>query len=546
MTKLYQLGKYELIKRVAVGGMSEIYLASQGGLAEFERAVILKCIREDLDTEREVLDMFLDEARIAACLKHPHIVHLYDVGEDQGIPFLAMEYIFGRDLMQISERARALGRDLPVQFVVKVMCSALAGLHYAHETAEFEDRPLRVIHRDVSPQNILISFDGVPKLVDFGIAKAEARLSHTQAGILKGKYAYMSPEQVRGKSLDHRSDQFSLAIVFYEILTGTRLFQRETDYSTMEAVDECEIPPIKVLRKDVPRRVVKVLRKATRRNPNRRFKNCKEMERALHKLLKGSAVEQTERMAEFMRTLFASELKARDRAIREADGEQREIILSTGFEMIDERATQIAGIPPAPTANRRYEEILAERQGEQTAVGGKNLDASTPDGSDAIDTDRGAAPRGRSNAQERTAPKGSPLQATRSTTQQTQEQKEGGLLSDWRVVVLVFVAVMVVAFFVIGLMDEPGAVTVKPPDLGPPQAMKTTARPGLDGFLSVSVRPSAKVLIDGRSMGNGAFAKFPLQDGMHQIQLKEGSKMKNLTVYIKADKVSHIAPEEWQ
>jgi serine/threonine protein kinase len=546
MAKLYQLGKYELIKRVAVGGMSEIYLASQGGLSGFERAVILKCIREDLDTDREVLDMFLDEARIAACLKHPHIVHLYDVGEEQGIPFLAMEYIFGRDLMQISERARALGRDLPVQFVVKVMCSALAGLYYAHETAEFEDRPLRVIHRDVSPQNILVSFDGVPKLVDFGIAKAEARLSHTQAGILKGKYAYMSPEQVRGRTLDHRSDQFSLAIVFYEILTSTRLFQRDTDYSTMEAVDTCEIPPIKVLRKDVPRRVVKVLRKATRRNPNRRFKNCKEMERALHKLLKGSAVEQTERMAEFMRTLFASELKARDRAIREADGDEREIILSSGFEMIDERATQISGIPPAPTANRRYEEILAERQGEQTAVGGKNLDASTPENSDSIDTDRGADPRGRAQAQARTAPKGAPLHAIRPSTQQTQEKKEGGLLSDWRLMVLVFVAVMVVAFFVISLMDEPGVVTVKPPNLGPPQAMKTTARPGLDGFLSISVRPSVKVLVDGRSMGNGAFAKYPLQDGVHQILLKEGSQKRSLTVYIKADKESYLAPEAWQ
>ncbi len=532
MARLFSLGKYELIKRVAVGGMSEIYLASQGGLTNFERAVIVKCIREDLDTDREVLDMFLDEARIAACLKHPNIVHLYDVGEDRGIPYLAMEYIFGRDLLQIGERARSTARELPIQFVVKVMCSALAGLHYAHGVAEYEDRPLRVIHRDVSPQNILVSFDGVAKVVDFGIAKAEARLSHTQAGILKGKYAYMSPEQVRGKPLDHRSDQFSMAVVFYEIITGTRLFQRETDYSTMEAVDACDVPPIKMLRKDVPRRLVKVLRKAMRRKPKRRFADAKEMERALHKLLKGSAVEQTDFLSDYMKTLFSSDLKARDWAIRNADEDEREILLSTGFEMLDDQATRIDQAPAPPTAKRRYDEILAERQSKKTSVSARPLDDAPENG---LSTDRrNVRAKGRRQA------------TATMDEQETAVTKTGDLLSDWRFLVLIFVAVMVLALFLMTSFGEPEKVVVTPPDLGPPQAMRTTARPGLDGFLSVSVRPGVSVLIDGRSMGMGAFRKYPLERGVHKVMLMQSGRKQVFTVTIKADREEFIAPEEWQ
>jgi serine/threonine protein kinase len=577
MARLTQLGKYQLIKRIAVGGMSEIYLASQGGLHNFERAVIVKCIRGDLDTDREVLDMFLDEARIAACLKHPNVVHLYDVGEDQGVPYLAMEYIFGRDLLQIAERVRALQRELPIQFVVKVMCAALAGLHYAHEVAEYEDRPLRVIHRDVSPQNIMVAFDGVPKLCDFGIAKAEARLSHTQAGVLKGKYAYMSPEQVRGKELDHRTDQFSLAVVFYEILTGTRLFQRQTDYSTMEAVDACEVPPLRVLRKDVPRRLVRVLRKAMRRNPKRRFKSCKDMERALHKLLKGSSVEQSDFLAEYMKTLFTTELKARDRAIRDAEQEQeREILMSTGFEMLDAKATQIGLAPPPMTANRRYEEILAERQGQQTAVRAEGLqeadsdepeDISAEDDEDpdAIGTDpemtqprarrqaarqrqaagaqkagpKAARPAERAGIQHAaTQAKPSPMDATDRSDRTSVEKSNP--LADWRVLLLIFMAVLVGALALFTLFSDSNG-----DGRGDAPPSMNTARPGLDGFFSISVRGGVEVIVDGHSQGNGSFANLPLRKGSHEIKLKEAGQTKTLEVDIQANKETFISPDGW-
>ncbi len=539
MSKQYTLGKYELIKRIAVGGMSEIYLASQGGLEGFDRAVIVKCIREDLDTENEVKEMFIDEARIAACLKHPNIVHLYDVGRDGDTAYLAMEYIFGRDMMSICDRARFLGRELPVQVLAKIMCDVLAGLHYAHVVAEFEDRPLHVIHRDVSPQNILLSFDGITKLVDFGIAKATARLSETRAGILKGKYAYMSPEQVRGKPLDHRSDQFSLAVVFYEALTHTRLFQRDTDYSTMEAVDRCEIPPIKVLRKDIPRRLLRVLRKAMRRNPKRRFSSAKEMERSLHKLLRGSGVEQTERVSDFVRGLFSTELHARDRAIEGSSGDERDLILSTGFEMISEKGTLVRAAPEPPLAVQRYEEILSERQAASTEIKAKLLGTRA--------TPRVKGTRSGAGEDEVTTDQHGSLMAASEESTVT-GKRYSKLLNDWRFLVLIFAAVMVVALFILLSFGEQRKIEVPLPDMGQPQPMHTRARPGLDGTLSVSVNPRVTVTIDGENMGKGAFQRHPLEMGLHKINLNDtrSGKTRELRVNIRADKDFLLSPMDYQ
>ncbi|RME21640.1 MAG: serine/threonine protein kinase [Deltaproteobacteria bacterium] len=512
MAKLTTLGKYQLIKRIAIGGMSEIFLASQGGLRGFERAVVVKCIREDLEAEPEVEQMFLDEARIAACLKHPNIVHLYDVGRDKGTAYLAMEYVFGRDLMDICTRARALGKQIPVPVLVKMMCDVLAALHYAHFVAEYQDKPLHVIHRDVSPQNIMVSFDGVTKLGDFGIAKASARLSQTRAGVLKGKYAYMSPEQVRGKPLDHRTDQFSLAVVFYEALTGTRLFQRDTEFSTMEAVDRCHVPPLKVLRKDVPRRLVRVLRKAMRKNPRRRFSSAKEMERALHKLLVGSPVEQTERVAAFMRELFTEELKQRERAIARATGNDRDILMSTGFELIGIDGGQDL-VPDPPLAEELYERIVSEKQQEPTAIQAEPLD-----GKGVVSDTVSTQPAGKSARKKR---------------------------SEWALAVAVFLAVLLAGLLLLNHLEGQ-----KPAPGGPgvPMAMKPAARAGLDGLLSVSVAPHVEVYIDGKLHTTGAFRDHPLPAGHHTVKMvdKRRSRSRSFEVDIVADRPYLLAPMDFQ
>ncbi len=521
MSRLTSLGKYQLVKRIAVGGMSEIFLATQGGLDGFERAVVVKCIREDLDTENEVKDMFLDEARIAACLNHPNIVHLYDVGRDGEIAYLAMEYIFGRDLLVLASRARALHLDIPIRVIVKIMCDALAGLHYAHQVARYEEKPLAVIHRDVSPQNILVSFDGVTKMLDFGIAKASTRLSQTRAGVLKGKYAYMSPEQVRGKDLDHRSDQFSLAVVFYEILSGTRLFQRETDYSTMKAVDACDVPPLQMLRKDVPRRLARVLQKAMRKNPKKRFTSAKEMERSLHRMLKGSGLEQSEKVSVFIRLVFAADLTARDQAIREATDRERELILSTGFEMLNECDTQINSAPEAPLANQRFEQILLERQASSTKIQVQPL-------------------AGQSGGTAATAPQQAAL------AEETGEHRLP-LKADWRSLVLLAAIVAVVGLFLLVTFSGPETLPV-PGAQDEPRPVQSPARSGLDGFLSVSVSPNVAVEIDGQNLGPGAFRRHILERGIHKVKLintrSGGSRM--FTVRIKADTEFILSPAGYQ
>jgi serine/threonine-protein kinase len=551
MAKLTQLGKYQLIKRIAVGGMSEIFLASQGGLQGFERAVIVKCVRADLETDREVLDMFLDEARTAACLKHANIVHLYDVGEDREIPYLAMEYIFGRDLLQISERARQLGQELPIWFVVKVLSDALAGLHYAYEVAEFEHRPLRVVHRDISPQNIMVSFDGVTKVVDFGIAKAEARLSRTQAGILKGKYAYMSPEQVRGKSLDHRSDQFALAVVAYEVLSNTRLFQRETDYSTMEAVDACEVPPLRVLRKDVPRRLVGVLRKALRKNPRRRFATHKEMEQALHRLLKGSSVEQTGQVAEYLKTLFATELRARDRAIAAAPDEERMLLEQTGFLMLDRPETRAGPPTPVPVAERRYRDLVSGRQDEPTQARGLALQGDLAAEEEEEVTDRGPARKGGTSA--RPGARRASGRAVANTAESTQPRGQAlapragrSRLASVGLFAAVFLGVLLLGLLVVHFLSGPETIRVARPELGEPQAMGTRARAGLDGFLSVVVGPGVRVTVDGQDMGKGSFRKLPLEAGLHTVVMKKGEEQQTFRVRIEADREADLSPADWQ
>ncbi|HOX43526.1 MAG TPA: serine/threonine-protein kinase [Myxococcota bacterium] len=547
MAKLQALGKYQLIKRIAVGGMSEIFLASQGGLEGFERAVIVKCVRADLETDREVLDMFLDEARTAACLKHANIVHLYDVGEDREIPYLAMEYIFGRDLLQISERARQLGQELPIWFMIKVLSDTLSALHYAYEVAEFEERPLRVVHRDISPQNIMVSFDGVTKVVDFGIAKAEARLSRTQAGILKGKYAYMSPEQVRGKTLDHRSDQFSLAVVAYEILSGTRLFQRDTDYSTMEAVDACDVPPLKVLRKDVPRKLIGVLRKALRKLPKRRYGSHAEMEQDLAKLLKGSSVEQSTQVARYMASLFATELRARDRAIADAEDSRRELIRQTGFLMLDRSADTRGHEPtPLPQAHHRYQQLVSSKGGEETSARGPILDAGEAEGepeAEAADevTDRGVGGTAQRPRRRRPAA----VNTGRDTLVRGQPLTGGkrGKLANIGLFLAVFAAVLVLGLLAVRWFS---ADTAPRPDPGRSEAMGSTAREGVDGFLSVSVRGGVQVTVDGESLGHGSFQKHPLEAGPHTVILKEGPQRQTFKVRIEADAEATLAPADWQ
>jgi serine/threonine-protein kinase len=278
---MQHVGPYTLLQRIGAGGMAEIFLArreSPGGVA---KVVALKRILPHLAMEPDFVAMFLDEAQLAARLSHPHIAQIYDFGQAEGHYFIAMEYVPGEDLLTIIRRARELGRLTPPHVGALILAAACAALHHAHEQRDEHGHPLGIVHRDVTPSNLLVSHDGVVKLVDFGIAKAERRLTVTEAGALKGKYAYMSPEYALGQPVDRRSDVFSLGIVGFELLTHRRLFHRESELAVLRAITEEAIPSARSRRDDLPRALDGILARALARDPEARFQSAEDLQLAL-------------------------------------------------------------------------------------------------------------------------------------------------------------------------------------------------------------------------------------------------------------------------
>src|SRR5215470_3007899 len=216
--------------------MAQIYIARSTGIGSFERHVVLKMILPERAHDETSVQMFLDEARLAASLNHQNVAQVFEVGKEAGIHFLAMEYVHGQDLRALLARAGASGTRVPLELALTVVAGAAAGLEHAHERRNADGTPMGIVHRDVSPSNIMIGYDGAVKLLDFGIAKATSRSIETQSGIIKGKFAYMAPEQCRGREVDRRSDVFSLGIILYEVTTQHRCFRADSDFDTMHRI----------------------------------------------------------------------------------------------------------------------------------------------------------------------------------------------------------------------------------------------------------------------------------------------------------------------
>ena len=333
-----RIGGFELIKRLAVGGMADIWLAQEFTTRGYERTAVVKTIRGDLIDEEDLIQMLFDEARIARCLKHENIVELYDVGEEQDTHYLAMEFVFGRDLRQIRDLCLEHHIRIPFEHVITIMVAVLEALQYAYHEATYNGQLLNVIHRDVSPQNIIIGFDGRVKLLDFGIAKATAQLSRTRAGVLKGKYGYMSPEQVDLKVLDQRADLFSAGIVMWEMLTFKRLFYRTNEYETVRAVLDCRIPFPRSVRADIPWRLALITFRALQRNPRWRYKDASLMAEALRSWPEWDAENAHANLAEWMADLYSDNLRARDASLLRVTQEptMHRRIRDAGFELVEE------------------------------------------------------------------------------------------------------------------------------------------------------------------------------------------------------------------
>jgi serine/threonine-protein kinase len=280
-------GNYRLQRRLARGGMAEVFLAWHVGVEGFERRVAIKRILPHLSDSEEFRSMFLDEARLAAQLTHPNVVHIYDFGKVDDYYFIAMEFVDGVDLGRIIRQAKST--PIPFELAARILADMCAGLYYAHNITDGSGKPLQVVHRDVTPQNVLVTYDGVVKVVDFGIAKATWQAGRTRPGMVKGKYAYMSPEQVEGRTLDARSDLFSAGICFFELLTGVPLFRRDNVTEAMREIrDGKPIEPEK-FRADLPRELAGILRRALATAREERYLNGSVMQHDLEKYLKNAA-----------------------------------------------------------------------------------------------------------------------------------------------------------------------------------------------------------------------------------------------------------------
>ena len=281
-------GKYFLVRKLAEGGMAEIFLAKQLGVEGFERNVVIKRMLQHLSSVTDFVNMFLDEARLAARLAHPNIVQINDLGHADGCYYISMEYLAGEDFSTLLRSSARRQQYVPLNISLKVMAEAATGLHFAHEFTDAKGAPMNVVHRDVSPSNIFITYTGQVKVLDFGIARAETRVTNTTAGVVKGKYQYMSPEQAGSGNVDRRADIYSLGVSLYEAVTNIRPFARDNDLAILKAVLANEYVRPREARPDLPEEIERIILKALSPDPDQRYQTAAELAQDLEVYLQAN------------------------------------------------------------------------------------------------------------------------------------------------------------------------------------------------------------------------------------------------------------------
>ncbi|MFW5968056.1 MAG: protein kinase domain-containing protein [Persicimonas sp.] len=310
-------GKYCLLERISVGGMAEIFRAKPLDALQSERHLALKRILPHLAEDDEFVKMFIDEAKLTVQLIHPNIVRTYELGRFQASPYILMEFISGNDLLDLQRRLRDRGRAMSVAMACHIAAEIASGLDYVHSKADEHGNPLDIIHRDISPQNVLVTYGGNVKIIDFGIAKATIQQTKTQVGVLKGKFGYMSPEQVRGEDIDHRSDIFTVGILLWEMLTNRRLFRGENKYETIQMLRDPDIGPPSERNPAIPPEVDELVMRALAVDREERYQTGEALTRDLRGLIaaKGAQFESDD-LSEWMATQFAEELETERRKRR--------------------------------------------------------------------------------------------------------------------------------------------------------------------------------------------------------------------------------------
>ena len=361
-------GRYTLLQKLAAGGMAEVFLARQAGIDGFEKLVVMKRILPHQSDNPDFVRMFLDEARIAADLSHPNVVNIFDAGQADGLYFITMEYLRGRDLAAVFHEAGKQGSRLPLPVTLHCLIDAARGLHAAHTKTDLEGEALHIVHRDISPPNLFITWDGITKVLDFGIAHAATRSTKSEVGVVKGKLAYLSPEQLEAQELDGRSDQFALGIVAWELLTGHRLFLKPSDAEALRAILEHRVPAPRTLVPDLPQGVEDIVLRMLEADREHRFPDCAAAADALEAFLdETKSAHSAHRVALALKALFPDpkvtgggpaltptketiavkrELTTRPNRKREALP-QEDAFLSAVSEFLQERPGRTNLLPPA-------------------------------------------------------------------------------------------------------------------------------------------------------------------------------------------------------
>ncbi len=525
--------------------MAEIFLAQSHGPEGFEKQVVIKRIRSALADDPSFVQMFIAEARVASKLNHANVVHIFDFDRHEDSYYLAMEYVRGKSLAELHRRARLVNRPFPPVLAAQVCLEVARGLAYAHRLTD-HGQPLGLVHRDVTPHNVLISFEGAVKLTDFGIAKASNRAS--TAGMLKGKFAYMAPEQARGDPVDARTDLFALGITLWELLTGSRLFDGDSDVAVLRAVQEREITSPSTLTPAVDPALAAVVMTVLQRDPLRRFQNAGELERRLLTYVIGAtrAPEDTD-VGLFIRTLFPEE------AAREEDSDPvGPLQLVTGV------GPTVSG-PHATAASAGLRGTRAE---------GRLLQKTAPSGSmpPVLDEDALAPTRtpSRRRSSQATAPGArqsvvteAPAEELRALAAQMGARRRRMALA--LVGLSVLLGVGAVAFLAgrteprtdapaqqaaaPALPAPPAPVAVPPapevrvPAAPQPPRAEPAPPPAAPGFLLVKAQPWGKLFVDGKFAGDvEGSRKFTLAPGTHTLRLQNGKKVHPWTVEIESGK----------
>jgi eukaryotic-like serine/threonine-protein kinase len=306
------IGRYQVVEDIGVGSTASVFLARMDGPSGFQKWVAIKCLHPHLAEDGEAVDMFLDEARIAAGIRHANVVQVFELGKDDNVYWIVMEYVRGELLREVSRCAQERGLRLTSELAAQICSEAAEGLYAVHDL-HGRKGPLSLVHRDVTPHNLFLTYDGHTKLFDFGTVKVADRPSSTRAGTLKGTLAYMSPEQVRGAEVDCTTDIFALGVVLWELSTNQRLFRMDTDLDTLERVHACVVPPPSSIVADYPIELEGIVMKALAKHRQDRFQTARELADALRQfLVRNAAAAGPEEVAQFVHQVFAERIRNRE------------------------------------------------------------------------------------------------------------------------------------------------------------------------------------------------------------------------------------------